>query len=455
MAKENTFTVTMTDSWYEKRFPTTDSQGNTYWLYMRGVTYENGDADITMYKNCKEYPPPNQWSKSYYYYTDCIGLGSATIKVGQYKDFDEGKCRVRLNSTGGGGANFTVIVDLAPVVPEPTPTPSPPPAVQKPEPKIISYNIPTTQPQIDGLMGVVTIQNAGNAEGRFRYKLIDRDTNEIKSTDEFSLRAGETRDIYLWCAIPCKTMNMRFTLEALIDGAWSGPYIDFMVTPCYPRISISELRVPKRARPGNTINLTCRVKNSGCIGIATAPMWFGLLGEESYYSIDERRIGSDQEIEFTHVTSMVGGDASGKFMARWKKCMEYPTSEEMSFTIAPEDCLLITVPKKGWARIISALGKTYEFYGVIIGDDITSVGMEREIGGKRLQYFKGVVSGGSEAKITWSDISYLRIEFKEPILVVENKVILGEMDCYSYSDLKLPLIRLRSLRYNLRKGLVK
>jgi hypothetical protein len=110
--KEDTFSWDLYKSWYNQMHSTFDGLGNSYWLYLSGVTYTNGGSvDIRLYKNCREYPPPNAWSKTNYWYTDCIYLGSKTVKVGEV--WDLGEVRVKLNSIFSSGGNFTVYVDIA------------------------------------------------------------------------------------------------------------------------------------------------------------------------------------------------------------------------------------------------------------------------------------------------------------------------------------------------------
>jgi hypothetical protein len=242
---------------------------------------------------------------------------------------------------------------------------------------------------------------------------------------------------------------MYFAFEAMKNGVWSGPSFNFTVVPCYPSISIDSINVPKRARPGNRLNLSANLKNRDCVGIAKCDMWFGLLDEEEFYTTDSQRINTAETKTYRFTASMPGGEGIGKFIGTWIKCGEWVISEESGFSIYPEDCILIILPYRGGLRIISPLNKKYEFKGVILGENISSRGMERELGRERAQYFKGSVANESEAEITWDSLDYLRIDISPSILVVENKVILGEMDSYQYSSFKLPLVRGRALRHTL------
>lgn len=422
MVKENTFSVGMWDSWYEKRFPTTDSLGNTYWLYMRGVTYTNGgSADITVWKNGKEYPPPNPWSKSYYHYTDCILLDSATIKVGQVKEFDDGKCAVRVNSVVEGFANFTVFVDL-------------------PAAKIMGYGVPVTTPQIDGIKGYVDMANIGNGEGEFRAVLQDLDTGE-KAEEKFSLIAGEIRKYNIDRPLPCRNVRLRFTLECSKFGEWRGEYIDFNVYPAYPYLTFTETVFPARARPGRTLDLSCTIKNTAFPGLVHAGL--SILGKPAI-TTSEIRLAKDISNKFTFNPTMVGEPAWGWFMANWRKCADIITDKFSRFDIYPEECVLLTLPNKGGAKIISGRETSFDFKGIAIGENIATKEVEREL--ERPHVFKGSIANEREAEITWDSLSYFRIQLSSPMAIVENKVILGDMDSYVYSTFKLPLIYLRGLR---------
>lgn len=319
--------------------------------------------------------------------------------------------------------------------------------------KIVSYDIPNKQAQIDGMHGTVNLKNAGDGEGTFRAILKDKATGEqvIYEYPSGTISPGEVITQEISWPIPCRDMNMNFSFEAKIGESWSGPSFDFIVSPCYPSISIDDTMMPARAQPGRTIDLSCILKNSGCVGLSSSPMWFGFFGEEILYTADAQRIEENKTGVFTFNPTMIGGEAVGSFNAMWKKCADWITAETRSFSIYPEDCLLLTLPYEGRLKLISALGKKYEFNGFALGEDISSTGMEREIGKDKVQYFKGTVADESEAEITWASLRYLKIELSTPILVVENRVILGELDSYVYSNSKLPLIVARSLRRNMRQ----